>query len=131
MKRSPILIRSRAARSKQGERSLALRKLLGRFNAVCDAVAFAHSRGILHRDIKPANVILGRFGETILADWGLAKKIGATDSDSFAGASREWQQRRNPHDRAGVGAGDASLYESRASPIGNRIHWAPPVTSTA
>ena len=75
----------RAAGKKQGERLFALRKLLGRFKAVCDAVAYAHSRGILHRDIKPANVILGRFGETILADWGLAKKIGSPESDSPAG----------------------------------------------
>jgi tRNA A-37 threonylcarbamoyl transferase component Bud32 len=75
------LHKARGARGNQGERSLALRKLLGRFNAVCDAAAFAHSRGILHRDIKPANVILGRFGETILVDWGLAKKVGASDSD--------------------------------------------------
>ncbi len=66
-----------------------VRKLLGRFNAVCDAVAFAHSRGVLHRDIKPANVILGRFGETILVDWGLAKRIGASESDSLAGLVKE------------------------------------------
>ncbi len=66
-------------------RLLELRKLLGRFNAVCDAVAYAHSRGILHRDIKPANVILGRFGETILVDWGLAKRIGDPESDSADG----------------------------------------------
>jgi tRNA A-37 threonylcarbamoyl transferase component Bud32 len=83
--------KTRTLGSKQGERLLALRKLLGRFNAVCDAVAFAHSRGILHRDIKPANVILGRFGETILADWGLAKKIGASESDSFAGPAVDWE----------------------------------------
>ena len=74
-----------ASGSEHGARLLALRKLLGRFNAVCDAVAFAHSRGILHRDIKPANVILGRFGETILVDWGLAKRIGAPESDSLVG----------------------------------------------
>jgi serine/threonine protein kinase len=53
-----------------------LRGLLGRFVAVCNAVAYAHSRGVLHRDLKPANVMLGKFGETLIVDWGLAKAGG-------------------------------------------------------
>ena len=52
------------------------RKLLGRFIDVCEAIAFAHSKGVLHRDLKPNNVMLGRFGETLLIDWGLAKATG-------------------------------------------------------
>ena len=50
--------------------------ILGIFSKVCDAVAFAHSRGVIHRDIKPHNVMVGSYGEVLLVDWGLARPIG-------------------------------------------------------
>ncbi|MEQ8955514.1 MAG: serine/threonine-protein kinase, partial [Gammaproteobacteria bacterium] len=53
--------------------------LLTIFRKVCDAVAFAHSKGILHRDIKPDNIMVGNFGEVLLMDWGLAKLFDAEE----------------------------------------------------
>jgi Protein kinase domain len=53
--------------------------LLPHVVAAAQAVAHAHSRGIVHRDIKPSNILIGDFGETILIDWGLAKVIGEPD----------------------------------------------------
>ena len=59
--------------------SLEFRQLLRRFVDVCNAIAYAHSRGVLHRDLKPANVMLGQYGETLIIDWGLAKATGQAD----------------------------------------------------
>ena len=55
-----------------------LAALLTIFQKVCDAIAFAHSRGIIHRDLKPENIMLGDYGEALVMDWGLAKRISET-----------------------------------------------------
>ena len=59
-----------------------LRDLLRRLIDVSNAVGFAHSKGVLHRDLKPANIMLGEFGETIVVDWGLAKRDTDRQPDS-------------------------------------------------
>ncbi len=68
-------------RRESGPGSLRFRELLQRFVTVCDTVAYAHDQGYIHRDLKPSNIMLGRYGETLVMDWGLAKHFGTADCD--------------------------------------------------
>lgn len=59
-------------------------RLVANVLTVAQALAYAHSRGVLHRDVKPQNVMLGSFGETYLLDWGLARLKGKGDAQDFS-----------------------------------------------
>jgi eukaryotic-like serine/threonine-protein kinase len=63
-------------RTAGGADSVGMIELLTAFVGVCHAVAYAHSRGIIHRDLKGQNIVMGDFGEVMVLDWGLAKRVG-------------------------------------------------------
>ena len=91
---------------------LELQKLLRRFLDVCNAIAYAHSRGVLHRDIKPGNIMVGQYGETLVVDWGMAKVVGTSGgqlgSDAAAAVGERVLARR-----------------CRARPIGTPAYMSP------
>ena len=58
------------------------RDRLRKFQAVCDAVAFAHAHGVIHRDLKPQNIMIGSFGEVLVLDWGVAKVLRRGDAET-------------------------------------------------
>ena len=71
------------------EKAFNLNRLLNIFQQVCDALNYAHSRGVIHRDVKPENIIIGMFGEVTLIDWGVAKVWGMpNEGDERTGNDR-------------------------------------------
>jgi WD40 repeat protein len=94
--------------------ALAFRALLRRFGDVCQAIAYAHSRGIIHRDLKPANIMLGEYGETLVLDWGLAKRLAQAEPAE-----------RQAGEPAGLGAEEESSLTHAGQVLGTPVYMAP------
>lgn len=108
--------RSRKSRSLFGaSRSVEFRNLLNRLVTVCQTIAYAHNRGILHRDLKPENIMLGKYGDTLVVDWGLAMPI---DRDESARASGE--QTLMPSSGSGTSSSGSS-----GGPVGTPAYMPP------
>jgi len=92
-----------ALRRDPGRRGLELRGLLQRFITICETIAYAHDQGVVHRDLKPSNIMLGPYGETLVMDWGLAKRYQGDGSDTEPDAEAP-SPSPSPDDLTAVGA---------------------------
>jgi len=96
-----------------------LPRLLNIFIKACEALAFAHSRGVIHRDLKPDNIMVGDFGEVLIVDWGLAKVLassecGTRNLSSEALAQGDADSPTNDPEEQNVGASIESVRDSHA-----------------
>jgi len=67
-------------RVREGKEGWTITRALSVILRVCEAMSYAHHKGILHRDLKPSNIMVGRYGEAYVMDWGLARDLGDRDT---------------------------------------------------
>jgi eukaryotic-like serine/threonine-protein kinase len=100
---------------------LAFRDLLQRFVSVCQTMAYAHSKGVIHRDLKPANVMLGDYGETLIVDWGLAKRVVSGQLSVVSGEAVDSPRRETKVSAAAAGLPDTEVSPSDATQPGQAL----------
>jgi serine/threonine protein kinase len=99
-----------------------LRRLLQAYDQACQALAYAHARGVIHRDPKPSNILLGKNGEVAVADWGIAKLCGTHESDED-----QPQDQRSPALNIAEWANPSDTFEGTV--MGTPAYMAPEMAS--
>ena len=102
-----------------------LAELLGIFIKVCDAIAFAHSRGVVHRDLKPSNIMVGEFGQVYVMDWGIARLLHGAAPAAAVGGDNGGGPAQATRRRVCVERTGASELDSPGTIVGTPRYMAP------
>jgi len=111
----------------RGEGGWTQARVLSLLLKVCEAMSYAHAKGVIHRDLKPANVMVGRFGEVFVMDWGLAKVIGHEDAKDLRIRSAPVltsEIKSDRHEHVGE-APDSPLYTMDGDVVGTPAYMPP------
>jgi serine/threonine protein kinase len=114
---------------RRGEEGWTLNRALNAILRVCEAVSYAHSKRVIHRDVKPANIMVGRYGETYLMDWGLARLLELADENAVGSVPDDALVSSLPEDDPDAGnepvGQDTWLYTRDTGVIGTPPYMSP------
>ena len=108
-----------------GEQGFNPTRALSVLVAVCDALAYAHAKGVVHRDLKPANVMVGHFGETYVMDWGLARVRGQKDRHDLRLKVTDTTRFKTERDEPASSRDDAQLMTMDGAIVGTPAYMPP------
>lgn len=98
---------------------------------VCNAMAYAHDKGVIHRDLKPSNIMVGRYGETFVMDWGLARILGKPETQKRRelidpdGAMGTWSELQSDRRKVAATTPESPLYTMDGAVVGTPAYMSP------